>query len=113
MSRSEYLVLQLRTDLSRVEAALGAERDDLAKLRAELAACQVEIAQWRMMSDEWAEEGDILRQALVTISRTGMPGGAIATRDSDGHACAWCRGQWIPCPAEVARQALEAAKETR
>jgi hypothetical protein len=99
LTRVTYNYWEMRDNLRAELERVTAERDERAKLRADLARVTA--------------ERDILRQALVTISLTGVPGGAIAARRSDGHACAWCRGAWVPCPAEVARQALNAAKETR
>lgn len=47
-----------------------------------------------------------LREALVTIERTGAPGATIVAQRSDGHSCSWCRGMVTPCPTVTARAAL-------
>lgn len=47
-----------------------------------------------------------LEHALLTIERSGAPGGSIMARRTDDHSCGWCRGMWTPCPAETARRAL-------
>jgi len=49
----------------------------------------------------------IMREALLTIERSGAPGGAICARRADGHSCSWCRGMLTPCPVLTARKALE------
>ena len=60
----------------------------------------------RTIWKEKDEEIRALREALVTIERTGVPGGAIVAKRQDGHSCAWCRGMWTPCPVSVAAAVL-------
>ena len=59
---------------------------------------------WRIARLE--ERAEQLLSALATIERSGAPGGSIVAKRTDGHACQWCRGMYMPCPVACAAAAL-------
>src|SRR5574343_699138 len=87
-----------------------AERDEA---RAEVARLQDLHTRCAALDDQpgpscvtLAAEVARLREALVTIERTGAPGATIVAQRGDGHSCSWCRGMVTPCPTVTARAAL-------
>lgn len=95
---------QLRAEVEQLKAAnsvLGGKwcKEIRAAGRNPCGACAICCGEARA-------ENEALREVMVTIERTGAPGGSVAAKRSDGHSCAWCRGMWTPCPSEMARLAI-------
>lgn len=90
-------------DCVRRKAKAAAHGDDNCHACKAFSRCTCD-PRWRIARLE--ERAEQLLSALATIERSGAPGGSIVAKRTDGHACQWCRGMYMPCPVACAAAAL-------
>lgn len=96
----------LRVQLDAERAARKAAEESARRGWGVADSLHLDVREQRQRAEAAEAKVARLREALVTIGRTGDGGTIVATR-SDGHACSWCRGLHTPCPVVTARAALK------